>query len=233
MKHTKGRFKALHAKDVLTWYPWIGSDFTKGGLMVIGESNYADGDCGPTPEAACKAVDGNVHFTESVVSRFCTNRRERNPTFDGITNVLCDYGKNDILSAGRFVWNRIAYMDVIQRSMVGRCKSWPGKKRSRPSEDMWAPGWNAVLKVIEILQPGALLFVGAGVARHFSTKYLQDGYRADINEDDKIGHLKWRKGVLILPPGGKIKVCAIPNPGGAHGFSPKEWRPKVRQYIGF
>jgi len=225
--------EALHSNRVLTWYPWIGSEYTRGGLLVVGESNYANGDVGHTPDAARKAVDGNVYFTECVVSRFCINRSERNPTFDGITNVLCDDLKKDILSAGRHTWGRIAYMDVIQQSMRGKGKDWKtGEGRSRPTKGMWGPGWNAVLEVMEILKPGSLLFVGAGVANHFSSKYMQDGYSAEMKAYGKIGRHIWRKGALVLPSGQKIKVCVVPNPGGAHGFSPKEWRAKVRRFLG-
>ena len=232
-KKVRKAIEALNSKRILTWYPWIGAEYARGGLLVIGESNYANGDSGSTPDAARKAVDGNEHFTECVVSRFCINRCKRNPTFDGITKVLRDDLKKDLLTVGRQTWGRIAYMDVIQKSMRGKCKGWKDfKDRSRPTKEMWTPGWKAVLKVIEILKPGFLLFVGAGVANHFSNKYMQDGYKAEMKADGKIGRHIWREGALILPSGLKVKVCVIPNPGRAQGFRPDEWRKKVRRYIG-
>ncbi len=232
-KRVHKALEGLHAKGELTWLPWIGSDYVCGGLMVVGESNYADEDCGPTPEAACRAVDGNVHFTECVVSRFCINRSERNVTFDGVTNVLRKDRAEDILSAGRSAWGRIAYMDVIQQSMCGKGKKWPTVKgRFCPTEEMWVPGWKAVFGVIDILKPGALLFVGAGVAKHFSRKYIPAGYMAEMKDGDKIERHIWRSGYLVYSGGQKIKVCAIPNPGGARGFSPDKWRKRVQKYLG-
>ena len=238
-KNVRKVLEGLQAKRELTWLPWIGTDYTQGGLMVVGESNYANRDCGPTIDAACKAVEGNAYFTECVVSAFCINRTKRNPTFDGITNVLVDNGKSDILEAGRQAWGKIAYMDVIQQAMRGKDWSNKGhsqlvvsKRPSRPTNEMWKPGWKAVMKVVDILKPGALLLVGAGVATHFSDKYVPSDYGAETKNDGKIGRLIRRTGTLTLPSRQKIKVCAIPNPGGAHGFVPTKWRKHVHSYLG-
>ena len=112
----------LHEDGVITWYPWVGVDYKKGGLMVVGESNYAQQCMGDTPEKACKAVDDNVNFTKDMVMRFSISRERGNRTFTGISKVLCDgalLAKNNIVDIGRSVWRQVAYMDIIQKTMRG------------------------------------------------------------------------------------------------------------------
>ena len=231
--------KEIHNEEAITWYPWVGVDYKEGGLLVIGESNYADGDMGETPEKACKALEDNVNFTREMVRLFIINRDKANKTFTGISNVLCD---NSLLSSnmvviGRSVWKRIAYMDVIQTAMQGLPEegvptppAWANcKKRQRPKEKkLWTNGWRAVLKVIKVLKPNSILFVGSGVADHCNPKFLPHGNNSVMHKE-RIENAwpLWREGELKLQDGRSIKFGAIPNPGSQGGFNYRVWRDKV------
>ena len=231
----------LHEDGVITWYPWVGVDYKEGGLMVVGESNYADGDMGDSPEKACKAVNDNVNFTKEMVMRFSIKRNDTNKTFTGISKVLCydSLLTSDIVDIGCSVWRRIAYMDVIQKAMQGlpnRKKklipnAWENRKhRERPSKELWEPGWLAVLNVIEILKPDAILFVGCGVADHCNHKFLPQGYNG-VMRKERIGRERaiWREGVLSLSSGKAIRFGAMPNPGKPYGFNYTDWRDRVQR----
>ena len=235
------RLKQLHANRVITWYPWVGADYQEGGLMVVGESTYADSENGDTPELACRNVNSNVNFIIEGVYKHCIFHSKGNRTFTGVSRVLCDDSmiSDNITSIGRAVWRRIAYMDVIQRTMRGLpsknsllTNAWRNiTRRERPSKELWKPGWKAVLNVVDILKPKALLFVGAGVADHCNRDFLPDGYECSMVRERLRPGLIVRTGELILRNGEAIKICAMPNPGSQRGFNANDWRSVVRKHI--
>lgn len=220
---------AMRIKSGLRWKPWIGDFYEKGGLMVIGETNYADADMGATPADAVAAVDGNWHFTENVVCRFCFSRKDTNRTFDAITYLLMKSANDKERNVSPAVWNSFVYMDVIQHAMRG--KGWKDvEHRQRPEEELWYPGWSAVIDVIKLLRPGKLLLVGAGVACHCSDKYLPHRVEAEIVNAHKIGPLWFRKGRISVEGLPSISVVAIPNPGSARGFVKESWRKALKSF---
>ena len=232
-------FVKLHKEGILTWYPWVGANYQPGGLMVIGESNYADSDEGKSPEEACEKVDMDVNFTREVVNKFCINHEEYNKTLDGISKVLSIDG---FAADSYFVWQRIAYMDVIQKAMRGlpkkpvpeRWVKYKGVGRERPGcERLWKWGWRAVLKVIDILKPGVLLLVGAGVGDHCASPFLQDGYESSLEKKqlDYCHSGSYRVGTLTMPNGNSIYVFIMHNPSSKAGFEPNVWRGLVKKHL--
>ena len=195
--------------------------------MVIGETNYADADIGATPEEAVAAVDCCWHFTEEVVRRFCILRKDANRTFDAITYLLMKSVSDKVQNVSPAVWASFAYMDVIQHAMRGI--GWKGvNRRERPGDELWKPGWSAVIEVIKLLKPGKLLLVGAGVACHCAGKYLPQGVEAEIVNVHKIGPLWFRKGRISVDGQPSIPVTAIPNPASARGFKKQAWREALK-----
>ena len=79
-----------------------------------------------------------------------------------------------------------------------------------------------------VLKPGKLLFVGSGVATNCKRKLLPGGVDAKINNHRKVGNLWLRTGALKPNGSQSIELIGIPNPGGAHGFSPDKWRDATR-----
>ena len=214
-------------RGALTWRPWVGEKYpAEGGLLVIGESNYADETNGivdypegVTPETAVDTVNKDWEFTNKVVRCFCMDRTKTNRTFDGISGVLTELP--DPEERSRAVWNSIAYMDLIQCALVGK---WGDTGRARPKKEMWGPGWTAVLAAIAVLKPGKLLFVGSDVATTCNKKFLPENAQAHVVNDRKIGSCWLRRGWLQPPNSNRIDFVGIPNPGGAHGFSPADWK---------
>lgn len=226
-------------RGALTWRPWVGEKYpAEGGLLVVGESNFVDATNdivdypeGVTPETAVDTVNKDWEFTNKVIKRFCIDRipvtrytltkkgHKFPPTLEAIFKVLNDLPDSDEKS--RAVWNSIAYMDLIQCALVG---NWGNKDRARPTEEMWGPGWTAVLAAIAVLKPGKLLFVGSDVATTCNKKFLPENAQAHVVNDRKIGSCWLRRGWLQPPNSNRIDFVGIPNPGGAHGFSPADWK---------
>ena len=206
-------FESLHEKGVLQWKPWIGNGYQIGGLMVVGESNYADADDGKTLDAAVAEVNGNWNFTQDVVELFCISRKQPNRTFDGITYLLKP-SEDNVADVSFKVWHSIAYMDVIQCAMKG--KGYGGNARQRPADNLWKPGWSAVAEVIKVLRPSRLLFVGSELAYHSTSRFMPRGrMSANIRNACNIGRLWLRDGFVDVDGIGKLPVLSIPNPASA------------------
>lgn len=226
-------FLELHKRNVLKWLPWVGNGYEPGGLLVVGETNYANDDSGATPSDAVANVNGNWRFTHDVVDRFCLSRRNSNRTFDVITHLLKESDAAKAAHVSAEVWQSLAYMDLIQTAMKGR--GWEnGYKRNaieRPQKQLWKPGWEALIEVIRILKPGSLLFVGAGLACKCNGKFLPNGTESHIANVRKVGKTLWMRARWIKPSGEtKIDIVSIPNPGGTHGFVCKSWRKALLEY---
>ena len=217
----------LHKLGVLTWKPWIGGRYKQGGLLVVGESNYANDDKGVTSDAAVAAVNGDWEFTNKVVDDFCLSRRKSNGTFDGVTYLLKQSSDAEVRSVSSEVWNSFAYMDLIQEAMKGT--GWKGTenrtKSERPSKHLWKPGWVALAEVVKLLKPGSLMFVGSGLAYKCNRKLLPQGIEGHITNVCKPDGKFWlRTGWVRLSDGKEIEVVSIPNPHSAHGYLRECWR---------
>ena len=233
-------------RGTLTWRPWVGEKYpAEGGILVVGESNYADetNDIvdypeGVTPETAVDIVNKDWEFTNKVIQHFCIDRiplkrytqtkkgHKFPPTLEAPFKVLNDLPDSDEKS--RAVWNSIAYMDLIQCALVG---VWGQKDRARPTEEMWGPGWSAVLAAIAVLKPEKMLFVGSGVATTCNEKFLPENVQAQVVNARKIGRLLFRTGWLRPRDSERIAFAAMPNPGGARGFSPVAWRKALKDFF--
>ena len=196
--------------------------------MVVGESNYAKDDMGPTPDAAVVAVNNDWHFTENVVCRFCISRKDINPTFEAITYLLMKSASDKTSCVSPMVWHSFAYMDIIQQAVRGR--GWGISTMGRPREEFWAPGWTAVVEVIRRLRPSKLLFVGAGLSNHCAGKYLPPGVKSDISKIRQLGRLWLRAGNLFVDGLSSMPVVVIPNPGSSRGFRRGLWRDALKKF---
>ena len=224
-------------RGTLTWRPWVGEKYpAEGGILVVGESNYADETNdfveypkNVTPEKAVDKVNEDWNFTNKVIRCFCIDRAKTNRTFDGISGVLNDSPDSD--ERARAVWNSIAYMDLIQCALRGRWDSLGRTTRERPDEEMWKRGWSAVLAAIAVLKPEKMLFVGSGVATTCNEKFLPENVQAQVVNARKIGRLLFRTGWLRPRDSERIAFAAMPNPGGARGFSPVAWRKALKDFV--
>ena len=227
------KFNALHDMGVLTWCPWIGERYLKGGLLVVAETNYAKEDRGDTPDAAVSSVNGDWNFTKDVIDIFCLSRKKTNRTFDGISYILKP-GDNDIVNqVSKSLWNSFAFMDVIQCAMKGigwkKNKGLARKSIERPARYLWKSGWEALVAVIEVLEPSCMLFVGSSLAYMCKKEFLPNGVASEIKTRQVVGkRLRLRTGWMKVGDRDKITIVSMPNPGGAHGFSLDLWRKAVR-----
>ena len=156
------KLKELVSKKGLSWYPWVGSKYKKGGVLVIGESNYADSNTASDSKSAVEMVENDELFTRRVID--VLGLRDGNGTLDRISKILHhDWTTWDTVEGRGFreKWNDLAYVDISQRvvwtgAVYGNEKEPSGIKTKVLDEDI-AAGWPLMLKVCDVLKPSKIL----------------------------------------------------------------------------
>lgn len=205
-------------KQGLTWLPWVGKKYKEyNGLLVVGESNYADLELpGDTIDSAKQRVKNDENFTRKVVDCFGCCRRQKNKTFTSLSKILCG-DHSDAIEDEEYlkVWQAVSFMDLVQEPMRGLktcCDAAEDpKSRERPENDVVLDGWSVVKSVLSELKPSRVLFVGLGMVDVLSR--LPEEIHVNTNSNG------FRIGTLL----NQVRFIAIPNPGGAFGFSPTKY----------
>ena len=150
-----GRFERITG---LTWLPWVGRSYADTKILVIGESNYG------ATEGACRKIDADKLFVRKVVDRICIKKVESNATFARIARILMT--KKDVKSKSTVsdVWQRIAYMDMCQSSVLMKIP---------PSPENFRAGVDPVCLTIGCLKPHFVIFVGT-TARGYIKNFQEE-----------------------------------------------------------
>lgn len=133
----------------LTWYPWVGSDYSDNKLLLIGESHYA------------KENDKNEFFL--------TNRKATIGTVeDVVKGVKWSFFKNThyallgtdkVEREGRkALWSNVAFYNFIQRPMQ--------TTKGRPTPNDYRDGWKVFFELLKIVNPTHCIFLGSSGAKY-------------------------------------------------------------------
>jgi|25_taG_2_1085351.scaffolds.fasta_scaffold05072_2 hypothetical protein len=188
----------------LQWFPWIGKNYSKNGLLILGESHYEDGD---------EWQKGN-----KLTSRIITQKRYENikGKWDLHRNVEKTVLNTDEISEvqRRNFYDNISYFNLVQRLLDSR------KRDHRPTDDDFDEGWEVFFDVIEILEPRFVLVLGkASYGRlGFYLNNSQENWikeENDSNPNEKIFNLKKNDK--------RVKILFINHPSGSWGFDYKKW----------
>lgn len=145
--------KELLQIDGLTWLPWVGRLYHEGGLLVIGESDYAKRNMATDNETPCQHIMGDRNFIRKVVDRFGIHADGWNPTIGNIRSVLLR--KGDCACDSFF---RIAFMDFCQRAIAR-------EDGDSSNEHDFIAGLPVVKNAIKVLKPSVVLIVGVKSAK--------------------------------------------------------------------
>jgi len=126
----------------LNWYPWIGENYTKTQLLLVGESHYEDGD---------EWQLGNKDTTKTIITKRINGDRGRLHT--NLEKTLLNLEKPS-KEQGLNFWKSIAYWNLLQRLLDSR------KQADRPKDEDFDMGWKVFFQLIEILDPKYIVIVG-------------------------------------------------------------------------
>lgn len=138
----------------LRWIPWIGDNYESASckILLVGESVYATSE---DPMESYDAINSNPDYVrDRNVSWWANCPMENLKSFPKNTmNVLCQ--ENSFLNDEQFkskFWNGVAFTEVVQEAMTDI--------NQRPSQEQRKEGLKALFKVLDILKPNFVLFLG-------------------------------------------------------------------------
>jgi hypothetical protein len=178
--------------------PWVGADYAKGlndqRLLVLGESHYSE-----------DARNAYPNLTRDIVQRVVGG--ERFPFFTKLGGVI-----QASTDSSTFSWQSVLFYNFVQQ-LVG------AHARDRPTEAMWANGFEAFGGVLAQYQPSAVLVAGVGTWSGLSRYFPSD---AQSHATASGEHVRaWE--LTGLPP---IAATWIDHPA-SFGFRAEEWYDRV------
>lgn len=178
--------------------PWVGNHYASGingqRLLVLGESHYSE-----------DARNAYPRLTRDIVERVVGG--ERFPFFTRLGSVIQTSTKTTTFS-----WQTVLFYNFIQQ-LVG------AHARDRPTEAMWASGFEPLTTVLAEHRPSAVLVAGVGTWGGLSRYFPADAQsRATASGED----------VRVWKFVGQAPMVAtwIDHPA-SFGFRTEEWTERV------
>lgn len=192
----------------LKWLPWIGVKYLQNKFLIVVESHYDDG-------------DGWFESTRQFVNIF--GLISRNPHYENcaiLRNIeKTVYDKSPVSYEERErLWSSVAYLNLVQRLL-------PSKK-DRPDEKDFDNGWDAFLKIAEIIKPKYVLKCGMCGDGRFGNMLTNNN--PGWKHEDKEYYSNPR--VMNLSRDNcQFKLLFIKHPSGSFGYSFEEWGEIIQQ----
>lgn len=164
----------------LTWFPWIGSKYTKGingkRLLLVGESHYAQDENGNFDPECYDDYMNDKNSTQKIIESNIDQKEERIIFKNTYKSLL---GTEDINK--EIFWSNVSYYNFIQRMMETR--------EDRPTKADYSQGWNVFYELLKIIKPTHCLFLGSSCTEFL---YRSLSQKENINItleqwDEKIG----------------------------------------------
>lgn len=188
----------------LKWFPWIGKNYSKNGLLILGESHYEDGD---------EWQEGN-----KLTSRIITEKRYDNTigkwTLHNNVEKSVLNSSEVSLNERRKFWDSVTYFNLVQRLLDSR------ERTDRPTDDDFDEGWEVFLNVIEVLEPRFVLVLGK--ASYGRLGYYLNNCQKDWIKEENISNTN-EKIFNLKKNDRKMKMVFINHPSGSFGFNYKKW----------
>jgi|GEM_PF-583853 len=176
----------------LTWVPWVGKNYanlpTGRKVLIVAESHYTnEQDPEKIPSWMAGAMADKT-FTRAVVTEGLIECHWPNRTFSTMHQLF--YSPVD----REAFWHEVAFYNIVQRPMWYR----DGGPERPTWEDFWK-GWEPFLKVVEILKPDHVLFIGVEASNHFNGFMSRYGHdHVAIKWAEKVGSAYARTASLTV-----------------------------------
>lgn len=204
----------------LTWYPWVGKDYTfnKRRVLVIGESHYvnenADENNGKREQ---ELLSDNTH-TRDCLYEVLIDKSWNNRTYSRLMEALYDRG---IIPDNKTALSKIAYYNFIQTPMDYTV-------RERPNSSHYITAWECFLKVITILYPTDCIFIGVESISLFEEFMKKCGVPyTEINTLEKRNNTYPQRTSIKLNH--DINIVFIKHSSAF--FSPEQWHEFLKQQL--
>lgn len=212
----------LKSISTLFCLPWVGLNYFKktNRLLIIGESQYAQGDTTADYQKDLARVKG-IDFTRNAVLQTQMQNHYKHPALDNLLKALV--GKTSINKEK--LWKEIAFYNFVQRVMD--YSNFNGKKTEQPTIADFDEGWKVFVEVVKILKPTDCIFIGVSAAMPFERMMDQlNVKRTDRISHDKIGNTNPVSASIEIE--GHLCRISFVKHSSAY-FSPELWRPFLEE----
>ena len=200
----------------LKWLPWIGQHYSSTKTVVLGESQYEDGDYWQ---------DGNINATRILIGARFLGRRGKLYTI--VEKVLLSMD-NPTVEQGNYLWKSVTYWNLVQRLL--------SSIKERPSDSDFDNGWKVFFELVDIIKPNTCIVLGKSSCRRLGY-YLQNNQTA-WKRNDYLEFYAPEKIINLSRNGHKLKLIFVNHPSGSRGFDYIHWaeliadnEPALRQLL--
>lgn len=208
------RFKSIKG---LKWLPWVGQFYNKTKIVILGESQYEDGD---------EWQEDNIDATRILIGKRFSG--DRGKIYSNVEKILLSID-NPSQEQGNFIWKSVAYWNLVPRLMSSRSE--------RPIHKDFDNGWRLFFDFIDIFQPKPTTCIVLGKSSCGRLGYYLNNNDTSWNRNIKEFYAT-EKIINLSKNGHKLKLIFINHPSGSRGFNYKDWaqlisenEPNLRQLL--
>jgi hypothetical protein len=164
MENKKEIFDSLLKDCSIKWIPWVGENYfsEESKLLFVGESHYSNEINDPNDKHS------DTEYTKKVVEqlgiKYKTNNKKSATIFRNLNYSIL--GRQNSLDERQNYYSKIAFYNFIQTPM--------NTIKKRPSIKEIEDGWDTFFKLISVLNPDKVIFIGSSVLsglKYFLEKY--------------------------------------------------------------
>ncbi len=184
----------------LKWLPWVGTHYNNSQTIILGESQYEDGD---------EWQENNKNSTRTLIDKRFTGSKGK--IYTNVEKVLLN-SSSVTQECGNKVWKSVSYYNLVQRLM--------GSIKERPTDADFDKGWEIFLNVAEVIQPKLCIVLCQSSGR--LGYYLNNNvtsWERNVSEF----YNKEKKVINISQNGKSIKLIFINHPSGSRSFDYSRW----------
>jgi hypothetical protein len=192
----------------LKWLPWIGKQYFKTSTVILGESQYEDGD---------EWQDNNVDATRTNISLRFSGSRGKLCT--NVEKVLLDMN-NPTLEQGNNIWKSVVYFNLVQRLL--------SSIKERPNDEDFDIGWHVFFRVVDIINPNICIVLGKSSCGRlgFHLNNNETGWRRNVSE-----FYQAEKIINLSKNEHKLKLIFINHPSGSRSFKYDYWSKLIKDNV--
>lgn len=183
----------------LKWLPWTGYYYFKTRIVVLGESQYEDGDEWQDDPSATRTLI-NKQFSD-----------DKGKLYSNTEKVLLSI-QNPTQQQTNCVWRSVTYWNLVQRLLPSR--------QERPNDEDYDNGWKLFLEIVEILKPKICIVLGKSSIGRLG--YFLNNNVTRWNRNVPEFYAK-EKIINLWSTDEKMKMIFINHPSGSRGFIYKHW----------
>ena len=201
--------------NILLRYPWVGVNYTSSEchVLLLGDSHYATNEDGSHSEEEEKRFRTDKESTRGTINCVIDNFYEQGSSWKMFNGLLSTFTNTNPESVKTF-FGKVAFYNFIQEPMK--------YSNSKPTARQKMEGWQCLAKVVEILAPDFIIFIGT-----------RNWYGLEVQ---KMGELIW-EGIKISncePATGSINTSIGNTPLAlihhtSQGYNPLLWRNYLKE----